>query len=134
MDTASLGSDSLQRLVQTRIRSAPVVHSRGPTHPCQDRFLFVHENELCSRSADVDTIEADVLLHISATSEEKAYRWIENHTPAFTIIGLPNFKAVPEIDGTNSETFVIVDFSKQLVLIGGTKYAGEINFHLYLLR
>jgi hypothetical protein len=36
------------------------------------------------RTADVDTIEADVLLHISATSEEKAYRWIENHTPAFT--------------------------------------------------
>ncbi len=52
---------------------------------------------------------------------------LENHSPAFTIIGLPNFKAVPEIDGTNSETFVIVDFSKQLVLIGGTKYAGEIK-------
>jgi hypothetical protein len=36
------------------------------------------------RTADVDAIEADLLLHIGATSEEKAYRWIENHTPVFT--------------------------------------------------
>lgn len=35
------------------------------------------------RTADVETIEADVLLSISATGEEKALRWIENHTPTF---------------------------------------------------
>ena len=52
---------------------------------------------------------------------------LENHDPAFTIIHVPNFKAVPAIDGTNSEVFVIVDFGKQLVLIGGTSYAGEIK-------
>ncbi len=52
---------------------------------------------------------------------------LENHTPAFTIIQVPGFQAVPEIDGTNSETFVIVDFAKQLILIGGTEYAGEIK-------
>lgn len=52
---------------------------------------------------------------------------LENHMPAFTIIGVPGFNAVPEIDGTNSETFIVVDFGKQLVLIGGTKYAGEIK-------
>lgn len=52
---------------------------------------------------------------------------LENHEPAFTIIHVPDFKAVPAIDGTNSEVFVIVDFGKQLVLIGGTSYAGEIK-------
>ena len=52
---------------------------------------------------------------------------LENHDPAFTIIHVPDFKAVPAIDGTNSEVFVIVDFGKQLVLIGGTSYAGEIK-------
>ena len=36
------------------------------------------------RSADVDQIEADILLHIRGTSDEKASRWIENHTPTFT--------------------------------------------------
>ncbi len=52
---------------------------------------------------------------------------LETHEPAFTVIQVPGFKAVPTIDGTNSEVFVIVDFGKQLVLIGGTSYAGEIK-------
>ena len=52
---------------------------------------------------------------------------LETHEPAFTVIQVPGFKAVPSIDGTNSEVFVIVDFGKQLVLIGGTSYAGEIK-------
>ncbi|MFQ5716927.1 MAG: phosphoenolpyruvate carboxykinase (ATP) [Nitrospinales bacterium] len=52
---------------------------------------------------------------------------LETHNPAFTIIDVPDFKAVPAIDGTNSEVFVIIDYGKQLVLIGGTSYAGEIK-------
>ncbi len=36
------------------------------------------------RSADVDQIEADILLHIGGTGDEKAARWIEHHTPVFT--------------------------------------------------
>ncbi len=36
------------------------------------------------RTADVESIEADVLLHIGGIGEEKAQRWIENHTPVFT--------------------------------------------------
>ena len=36
------------------------------------------------RTADVDFIEAEVLLHIGGTGEEKAQRWIENHTPEMT--------------------------------------------------
>ena len=52
---------------------------------------------------------------------------LANHVPEFTIIHVPIFQAVPSIDGTNSEVFVVVDYSKQLVLIGGTYYAGEIK-------
>ncbi len=48
-------------------------------------------------------------------------------TPEFTIIDLPKFHAVPEMDGTNSEAFVLVNFAKKLILIGGTSYAGEIK-------
>jgi hypothetical protein len=35
------------------------------------------------RTADVDTIETEVLLHISGTSDDKAQRWVDNHTPVF---------------------------------------------------
>ncbi len=51
----------------------------------------------------------------------------ENFHPEFTIINLPKFHAVPDLDGTNSEAFVLVNFKKKLVLIGGTSYAGEIK-------
>ncbi len=52
---------------------------------------------------------------------------IEDHKPEFTVIHAPNFMAVPSLDGTNSETFVILNLAKKIVLIGGTSYAGEIK-------
>jgi len=48
-----------------------------------------------------------------------------NMNPEFTVINLPSFKADPATMGTNSETVVVVNFAKGLVLIGGTAYAGE---------
>ncbi len=45
--------------------------------------------------------------------------------PEFTILNLPSFKADPATMGTNSETVIAVNFSKRIVLIGGTAYAGE---------
>ena len=52
---------------------------------------------------------------------------IEPFTPGFTVIHAPFFKAVPERDGTRSEVFVILDFKRREVLIGGTAYAGEVK-------
>jgi phosphoenolpyruvate carboxykinase (ATP) len=53
--------------------------------------------------------------------------------PAFTVIQAPRFHAVPEIDGTNSEVFILVSFERRLVLIGGTSYAGEIKKSVFSL-
>lgn len=50
-----------------------------------------------------------------------------DHVPAFTIIDAPHFKADPAIDGTRSEVFIILNFTKRVVIIGGTEYAGEIK-------
>jgi phosphoenolpyruvate carboxykinase (ATP) len=47
------------------------------------------------------------------------------HAPQFTIINFPSFQADPQRDGTRSPTFILMDFSQRLVLIGGTSYAGE---------
>jgi len=52
---------------------------------------------------------------------------VSGHVPQFTLIHAPNFHAIPEIDGTNSEVFIVVNFAEKLVLIGGTQYAGEIK-------
>jgi len=47
--------------------------------------------------------------------------------PEYTIIDLPTFRADPERHGTRGETVIAVNFSEKLVLIGGTKYAGEMK-------
>ncbi|MEA4882585.1 MAG: phosphoenolpyruvate carboxykinase (ATP) [Clostridia bacterium] len=52
---------------------------------------------------------------------------LKSHKPSFTVIAAPGFNADPELDGTRSEAFVIVNFAKRVVLIGGTHYAGEMK-------
>ena len=53
--------------------------------------------------------------------------------PRFTVIDVPSCKADPKRHGTHSETFVVVNMSKQLVLIGGTAYAGEIKKSVFTI-
>ncbi|WP_071460457.1 phosphoenolpyruvate carboxykinase (ATP) [Bacillus massilinigeriensis] len=65
-------------------------------------------------------------LFIRPTEEE-----LENHKSEFTVISVPNFKADPEVDGTRSETFIIVSFEQKVVLIGGTEYAGEMKKSIF---
>ena len=65
-------------------------------------------------------------MFVKATAEE-----LENHKPRFTVIDMPNFHAVPQVDGTNSETFIIINFARRLVIIGGTSYAGEIKKSIF---
>ena len=52
---------------------------------------------------------------------------LKDFQPDFTILCTPRFHAVPEIDGTRSDAFIIVNFKRRLVIIGGTNYAGEIK-------
>jgi phosphoenolpyruvate carboxykinase (ATP) len=64
-------------------------------------------------------------LFIRPTEEE-----LKNHEPEFTIVSAPGF-ADPKRDGTNSEVFVIVNFTRKLVIIGGTHYAGEMKKSIF---
>ncbi len=52
-------------------------------------------------------------------------------TPEFTVIHAPGFHAIPEIDGTRSEVFIVLNFGERTVLIGGTEYAGEIKKSIF---
>ena len=53
------------------------------------------------------------------------------HRAEFTVIAAPEFEAVPERDGVKSGTFILTDFTKKIVLIGGTKYAGEMKKSIF---
>jgi phosphoenolpyruvate carboxykinase (ATP) len=45
----------------------------------------------------------------------------------FSIICAPGFEADPAVDGTRQANFAIINFTKKLILIGGTAYAGEMK-------
>lgn len=49
----------------------------------------------------------------------------------FTVICAPTFKANPAVDGTRSETFIMVSLEEKIVLIGGTEYAGEMKKSIF---
>jgi phosphoenolpyruvate carboxykinase (ATP) len=51
----------------------------------------------------------------------------EQFEPRFTILFAPDFQADPAMDGTNSETCIVINFKKRVVLILGTSYAGEMK-------
>jgi phosphoenolpyruvate carboxykinase (ATP) len=61
-------------------------------------------------------------MFIRPTREER-----RGFAPRFTVIQAPGFLADPARDGMRSEAFILLDFTRRLVLIGGTAYAGEIK-------
>jgi phosphoenolpyruvate carboxykinase (ATP) len=63
----------------------------------------------------------NMFVKILATEEAK------RHIPEFTVICAPSFLASPVIDGTRTETFIIINFSERLAIIGGSGYGGEIK-------
>ena len=52
---------------------------------------------------------------------------LKSFTPEWHIINVPGFLADPNIDGTRKSNFSIIDFTKKIILIGGTGYTGEIK-------
>ncbi|AKN33508.1 phosphoenolpyruvate carboxykinase [Clostridium carboxidivorans P7] len=52
---------------------------------------------------------------------------LTNFHPQFHVVSAPGFKAKGKEDGINSEAFIIINFDKKIILIGGTQYSGEIK-------
>jgi phosphoenolpyruvate carboxykinase (ATP) len=53
------------------------------------------------------------------------------HFPDFTVICVPSFKALPQIDSTATNTFIVINFAEKLCIIGNTGYGGEIKKSIF---
>lgn len=53
--------------------------------------------------------------------------------PEFTIVAMPSFKGMPAVDGTASDTFIVLSFEKKLAIVGNTAYAGEIKKSVFTI-
>ena len=61
-------------------------------------------------------------LFIAPSTEE-----LDAFQKEWIILQIPEFLANPELDGTRSENFTIVNFTEKVILIGGTAYTGEMK-------
>ncbi len=59
-------------------------------------------------------------MFISPSNEQ-----LEDFHPDFTVLAVPEFEADVAIDGTRQKNFAIVNFSKRIIIVGGTGYTGE---------
>jgi phosphoenolpyruvate carboxykinase (ATP) len=83
-----------------------------PSYALPVRFI----NELASQNLFVHQ------LFIRPTATQ-----LKNFQPEFTVIACPELKLDPSTDGTRSEAAIILNFQKRMVLIAGTRYAGEMK-------
>jgi phosphoenolpyruvate carboxykinase (ATP) len=51
--------------------------------------------------------------------------------PNFTVLHAPEFHAVPERHGTRTGTFIVLHLARRMILIGGTRYAGELKKSMF---
>jgi phosphoenolpyruvate carboxykinase (ATP) len=65
---------------------------------------------------------------VPRTNEE-----LRRHVPDFTVIALPGFKGIPQIDSTATNTFIVLNFAQRLCLIGNTGYGGEIKKSVFTI-
>lgn len=59
--------------------------------------------------------------------EPETHDEMRRFVPDFTVMAIPSFHGMPEIDGTLSPTFILLNFDQRLCLIGNSGYGGEIK-------
>jgi phosphoenolpyruvate carboxykinase (ATP) len=110
---AALKADFLAELAKRdTLYVADLFGGSQPEHRVNVRVI----NELAWHNQFIRT------LLVRPTASELA-----SFVPEYTIIDLPSFVADPARHGCRSETVIAVNFTEKLILIGGTKYAGEMK-------
>lgn len=104
----------------------------------QQRDLFIQD---CYVGADpryrlslrviTDTAWQSLFAHnlfIRASAEE-----LQHFVPNFTIMAVPGFHTVPEVDGTDTDTAIVIHFGQRMALIACSAYGGEIKKSVFTI-
>lgn len=98
--------------------------------------LFVRDSYVCSDqaySSNVRVINEHPWMNLFAFNMflRPSENQLENFNPEWLVINAPGFMAQPNEDGTRQHNFAILNFTKKVVLIGGTAYTGEIKKSIF---
>ena len=102
-----------------------IAHAKGRTLFAQD--LYGGADPALRIRARVFTEYAWHSLFIRNLLIRPPVEELASFVPELTIVDLPSFRADPKRHGARSETIIACDFSRKIVLIGGTSYAGEMK-------
>ena len=103
----------------------------------QDEDLFVQD---CYVGADpeyrmpIRVITEDAWQSLFARNMfilPKTQEEYQNHVPEFTVIAVPSFRTDPRIDGTRTDTAIILNFAQRQALICNSSYGGEIKKSMF---
>ena len=104
-----------------------LAHARGKTLFAQD--LYGGADPKYRIKARVFTEYAWHSLFIRQLLIRPERAELADFVPELTIVDLPSFKADPKRHGVprGSDTIIAIDFTRKIVLIGGSSYAGEMK-------
>ncbi len=102
-----------------------LAHAAGRDLFVQDLFAGAHENHNLPVRVYCELAWHALFIQHLLIEPSDADR--DSFVPGLTIIDLPGFRADPVRHGVSSQTVIAVDFTRRIVLIGGTSYAGEIK-------
>jgi len=134
-------------LTESEVDWGPVNQPFSPQHfdrICSKVMAFLQGSELfletCLAGADPDySLRVHVITQLAwhALFAKQLLIRPPPSTPAgqadLTILFVPGFQADPASDGTNSETCIILNFKRRIVLIAGTGYAGELKKSVFTI-
>ncbi|MEK9725059.1 MAG: phosphoenolpyruvate carboxykinase (ATP), partial [Rhodospirillaceae bacterium] len=56
---------------------------------------------------------------------------LDGFEPDFTVLQAPSVLADPATHGTATSTFILVNLAKKMIIVGGSRYAGEIKKSIF---
>ncbi len=105
----------------------------------QDEELFVQD---CYAGADPEyRIQVRIItekawqslfarnMFITINNQDK----LKHFVPDFTIISVPGFKLDPKIDGTRTNTAIVINFAERMAIIANSLYGGEIKKSVFTI-
>lgn len=106
------------------------------TNYLSGKDLYVRDSHVCSLESarlNIRTIcelpSSDFFANNMFLRLDK--KTVKNFQEDWLLINAPGFKSNTKIDGTRSENFAIINFSKKIIIIGGTGYTGEIKKSIF---
>jgi len=106
---------------------------------CQGEELFVQDCHVCADPAYrmpirivTDTAWQSLFarnMFLTAQDPDELKRFV----PEFTLLVVTGFRTDPRLDGTRSETAIILNFAERLGMIANTRYGGEIKKSVFTL-